>query len=82
MVSKRPSTFAVVRGSEAVGRVVQLSHGRLCGLIRASNGQVVFFHRADLVDLRYGDLAIGRSVRFELVPDPISGPRASQIRRR
>jgi len=30
------------------GRVTQLSHGRLCGIIRASDGQSVFFHGRDL----------------------------------
>jgi cold shock CspA family protein len=39
----------------------------------------VFFHRRDLAGIRYGDLEVGRSVHFELIDDPISGPRAAQV---
>jgi len=62
------------------GRITQLSHGRLCGLIRASDRQVVFFHARDLEGARYNDLKIGGSVSFELIDDRISGPRAAAIR--
>jgi cold shock CspA family protein len=62
------------------GRITQLSHGRLCGVIRASDRQIVFFHARDLEGARYNDLKIGGVVSFELIDDRISGPRAAGIR--
>ena len=62
------------------GRVTQLSHGRLCGLIRASDGQRVFFHGRDLEGAQYNDVEIGRAVSFELIDDRVSGPRAARVR--
>ena len=62
------------------GRVTQLSHGRLCGLIRASDGQSVFFHGRDLEGAQYNDVEIGGAVTFELIDDRVSGPRAARIR--
>lgn len=70
----------VVRGRETTGRVTQLSRGRLCGVIRARDGQSVFFHGRDLEGLKYNDITIGESVTFELIPDSISGPRATRVR--
>ena len=68
-----------VRGPHANGRITELTHGRLCGLIRASNGLGVFFHGRDLNGARYNDLEVGLGVTFELIDDPISGPRAVRI---
>ena len=79
MAGKLPP-LKVVRGRETSGRVTQLSRARLCGQIRARDGQSVFFHRSDLDGIRYADLEVGVSVRFELVDDAISGPRAIRIR--
>ena len=62
------------------GRVTQLSHGRLCGLIRASDGQSVFFHGRDLEGAQYNDVEIGGAVTFELIDDRVSGPRAARVR--
>lgn len=68
------------RGPDTKGRVAQLSHGRLCGMIRAGNGQRVFFHGRDLEGARYNDVSVGACVTFELIADPISGPRAMRVR--
>ena len=76
----KPLTRPAVSGRETSGRVTQLSRARLCGVIRARDGQSVFFHRSDLLGLRYADLEVGASVLFELVADAISGPRAVRIR--
>jgi cold shock CspA family protein len=62
------------------GRITQLSHGRLCGAIRAIDRQTVFFHARDLEGLRYNDLKVGGLVSFDLIDDRISGPRAASIR--
>jgi cold shock CspA family protein len=62
------------------GSIAQLSHGRLCGMIRTQDGLDVFFHGRDLEGARYNDLEIRGSVRFELIADPVSGPRAIRVR--
>jgi len=62
------------------GRITELSYGRLCGVIRAGDRQVVFFHARDLEGARYNELKVGGSVTFELIDDRISGPRAAAIR--
>jgi cold shock CspA family protein len=67
------------RGPHADGLITHLAHGRLCGRIRASDGLDVFFHGRDLNGVKYNDLEVGRRVRFELIDDPISGPRAAHI---
>jgi cold shock CspA family protein len=68
------------RGRAMTGRVTQLSHGRLCGLIKATDGQSVFFHGRDLEGAQYNDVEIGGAVSFELIDDRVSGPRAARVR--
>jgi cold shock CspA family protein len=68
------------RGPVKKGRIAHLSHGRLCGVIRAGDGQRVFFHGRDLDGARYNDVSVGACVTFELIADPISGPRATRVR--
>jgi cold shock CspA family protein len=67
-------------GSKAKGRIAELSRGRSCGVIRASDGQRVFFHSRDLEGAKYNDMEVGASVLFELIDDPVSGPRATRVR--
>ncbi len=67
-------------GREMKGRVTELSRGRFCGVIRASDGQKVFFHGRDLERARYNDVKVGGSVTFELIDDRVSGPRAGRVR--
>ena len=69
-----------VRGRATTGTITQLTHGRLCGVIRAANGQNVFFHGRDLEGARYNDMQLGGTVSFELIDDRISGARAARIR--
>ena len=80
MLTSWKSAITAKRGPATKGRITQLSHGRLCGVIRANDGQSVFFHGRDLEGARYNDVEIGRSVRFELIDDPVSGPRAARVR--
>jgi cold shock CspA family protein len=40
----------------------------------------VFFHSRDLEGARYNDMEVGASVFFELIADPVSGPRATRVR--
>ena len=69
-----------VRGPKAKGKIAELSRGRSCGVIRASDGQRVIFHSRDLEGARYNDMEVGASVFFELIADPVSGPRATRVR--
>ena len=68
------------RGRAMTGRVTQLSPGRLCGLIKSTDGQSVFFHGRDLEGAQYNDVEIGGAVSFELIDDRVSGPRAARVR--
>jgi len=40
----------------------------------------VFFHSRDLEGGRYNDMEVGAAVHFELIADPVSGPRATRVR--
>jgi len=62
---------------------VTLVLGQGHGFIRIADRRNVFFHRSDLREgTRFGDLAIGEQLTFELLEDPISGPRALRVSRR
>jgi cold shock CspA family protein len=76
----KPTQIPPVQGSKAKGRVAELSRGRSCGIIRTSDGQRVFFHSRDLEGARYNDVEVGAAVLFELIADPVSGPRATRVR--
>jgi cold shock CspA family protein len=77
-----PSKSPIVReqGRQTKGRIAELSHGRSCGVIRASDGERVFFHGRDLEGSQYNDVEVGTRVFFELIADPVSGPRAARVR--
>ena len=70
-----------VRGRATTGKITQLTHGKLCGVIRSVEGQNVFFHGRDLEGARYSDMELGGAVSFELIDDRVSGARAAKIRR-
>jgi cold shock CspA family protein len=72
------ATKPVYSGQLAKGRVKQLWGGQGSGIISASRGDV-FFHKSD-VNGTYWDLKVGVPVVFELLDDPISGPRAQNVR--
>jgi cold shock CspA family protein len=70
------------RGPSRSGRIVTLVLGQGHGFIRLADRRQVFFHRSDLREgTRFGDLAIGESLTFELLEDPVSGPRALRVER-
>jgi cold shock CspA family protein len=62
------------------GRIAQVVRGRACGFIRAADGQDVFFHSSDLLDASFHEIEVSLVVRFTLIRDPISGPRATGVR--
>ena len=61
------------------GRITRVVRSRACGFIRAANGQEVFFHASDLDGLVFDDLEERLTVRFDLIPDVVSGPRAALV---
>ena len=76
----RPSEL---RGTPCSGRIVALVLGQGHGFIRITDGRKVFFHRSDIRDgAVFGEFAVDQAVRFELLEDPISGPRALRVERR
>ena len=78
--SGRPSEPEAPRGRPTQGHVTRIVRGKNHGFIRAANGQVVFFHRADVRGSAFLDLAIGDTVAFEVIDDAISGCRAARVR--
>lgn len=67
-----------IRASSAKGKIKRLVGGQGSGLISADRGDV-FFHKSD-VQGKYWELAVGDPVIFDLLDDPISGPRAEKVR--
>jgi len=52
------------------------------GFIRLANDREVFFHRSDVREgTSFNDFSVGDAVRFELLEDDVSGPRAMQVAR-
>ena len=62
------------------GRITQIIRGRSCGFIRTVDGQQVFFHASDVDGLKFHQLEDRAAVRFTLVEDRLSGPRATRVR--
>jgi cold shock CspA family protein len=70
-------------GTPRSGRIVALVLGQGHGFIRLTDGRKVFFHRSDLPEGKsFSEFEVGDSVVFELLEDPISGPRARNVQRR
>ena len=71
------------RGIPTRGRIVTLFIGQGHGFIRLANDREVFFHRSDVCEgTSFNDFVVGDTVRFDLLEDDVSGPRAVQIVRR
>jgi len=67
------------RGRPAKGRITKLATGMGHGFIQAGDREV-FFHRADLIEIKFNDLVVGGAVSFEVIEDPVSGPQAIHVR--
>jgi cold shock CspA family protein len=63
------------------GVVVRIVRGQSHGYIRATGYRAVFFHRMDVADRAFNDLAIGDRLAFRVIDDPVSGPRAIHVRK-
>jgi len=70
------------RGAPSVGRIVTLFIGQSHGFIRLANRREVFFHRSDVCEgASFNEFAVDDTVTFELLEDPVSGPRALRVKR-
>src|SRR2546425_3484444 len=63
----------------AKGRITKLATGMGHGFIQAGDREV-FFHRADLIEIKFNDLVVGGAGSFEVIEDPVSGPQAIHVR--
>jgi cold shock CspA family protein len=83
-VSKRKAEKRLTpHGTPCSGRIVALVLGQGHGFIRITDGRKVFFHRSDVREgVSFSGFAVDQTVMFELLEDPISGPRALQVQRR
>ena len=62
------------RGRPAKGRIAKLATGMGHGFIQAGDREV-FFHRADLIGIKFNDLDVGDAVSFEVIEDSVSASR-------
>ncbi len=69
------------RGQKTTGHVIRLLYGQSYGLIRIADRRQVFFHRKDAKVGLFNKLSIGDHVAFELIEDPLTGPRAICVTR-
>jgi cold shock CspA family protein len=70
-------------GTPSVGRILALFIGQSHGFIRLADRREVFFHRSDVREgASFNEFAVGDTVKFELLDDPVSGPRAVRVERR
>ena len=71
---------ALRQGTPSSGRIVTLFIGQGHGFIRLADGRTVFFHRSDMREgASINELAVGDTVKFELLEDDVSGPRGLQV---
>ena len=71
------------RGVPTTGRIATLFVGQGHGFIRLANHRDVFFHRSDLREgTSFNEFSPGDIVKFELLEDDVSGPRAVRVERR
>ena len=65
------------RGRRMSGRIARMLYGQSHGFIRVADGREVFFHRKDAAV--FNSLVVKDRVDFELIEDPIAGPRAVRV---
>ena len=64
----------------STGRIVTLFIGQGRGFIRLADDRDVFFHRSDVREgTSFNAFAVGDTVKFELLEDHVSGPRAAHV---
>ena len=69
------------RGQRTNGKIIRMLYGQSYGLIRMGDRRDVFFHRKDARASLFNALEPGDRVIFELIEDPLTGPRAVRVSR-
>jgi cold shock CspA family protein len=69
-------------GQPTSGQIVRIVRGLGHGILCSADGRAVFFHRTDVDDARFNDLAVGDTVAFEVIEDRVRGPRAVRVRKK
>jgi|SRR5689334_15144547 cold shock CspA family protein len=69
------------RGTRMSGKILRILYGQSYGLIRIQDRRDVFFHRKDARASLFNALEPGDRVIFELIEDPLTGPRAIRVAR-
>jgi cold shock CspA family protein len=67
------------RGRPTTGRVTRILYGQGFGFIRIDERRDVFFHRKDVFDGTFNELAVDDHVALELIEDALTGPRAVRV---
>jgi cold shock CspA family protein len=75
-----PPARIVDMTNNMTGRITQVIRSRACGFIRAMDGQEVFFHASELEGVKLDELEHRHAVKFNLIRDSVSGPRAARVR--
>lgn len=70
------------RGHRMTGRIVKIVRGQGHGFIRDEGGRTVFFHRSDVPNSRFNDLAVDDHIACEVLEDDVTGPRATLVRKK
>jgi len=75
-----PPARTIEMTNNMTGRITQVIRSRACGFIRAMDGQEVFFHASELEGVKLDELEHRLAVKFNLIRDAVSGPRAARVR--
>ncbi len=67
------------RGRPTTGQVTRILYGQGFGFIRIDERRDVFFHRKDVFDGDFNELAVHDTVALELIEDELTGPRAVRV---
>ena len=77
--TRKPTGTLGPQGRSSTGQVATITRGRGDGFIRETRGELLYFHRSDVVDGTFNELNIGDAVTFEVIEDAISGHRAARV---
>lgn len=77
----KPGQPLPLSGRPTTGRIVRMVTGQSHGFIRDRQGREVFFHRSDVTQGTFNDLAVGDTLGFEVIEDRLSGARAIRVKK-
>jgi cold shock CspA family protein len=77
----RPAFTPAHSGAPGRGTIAKLLIGQGYGFIRVAGDRRIYFHRSDVDQgCSFNRFAVGDAVSFELLEDPVSGPRARDVK--